>query len=528
VTSLRDLLVAWQFWGLELLFGLVIVTTLVEVWRLGISRFVVAGACVLAVLAGVFTASVPPQTSRIYYDEQIYQGIARNMSDLHLAQMCNEGTVEYGRLTCSRSEYNKQPYGYPYLISVAYRAFGVSDVAAFRINNVVAGLAVLVTVLLAELLFRAGWASLFAGLLLALLPMQATWSNTAAAEPSAALLCGAAVLAVVHYTNVRTVSALAWTIALAAFALTLRPECVLVLPLVAVAIALFAPDEFGKGRLWRGALAGLPAAIVPLLHLIAVREEGWGATGSRMSWQYAQANAPANFWFYFGDERFPLLVGLAAVVGLVSLERPRQRLMLFAYWLAFWIVFVFFYAGSYNYGADVRFSLMTHIPIVIAGSLGLARVAAWLQSRWPAHRWIAAAVPVAVVGHLLNYVPLVRATGEEAWAARADVAYAKGFAQQLPPNSIVLTHNPSMFHVWGANAAQLSIAQTDRAYVEREWFSRYAGGVYLHWNFWCNVNDPRQTKFCRDVLESFPHVRIAEAREREYVYALYRLERPAD
>ena len=41
--------------------------------------------------------------------------------------MCNDGTVEYGRLQCSRGEYNKQPYAYPHLLSLVYRVFGVGD-----------------------------------------------------------------------------------------------------------------------------------------------------------------------------------------------------------------------------------------------------------------------------------------------------------------------------------------------------------------------------------------------------------------
>lgn len=524
--GLRAVLVAWQFWGLELLFAAVVVTTVWEVWRLGLNRFLVAGALSVAVCASVLTASLPPRTSRIYYDEQIYQGIARNLSDQHLAQMCNEGNVEYGRLTCLRGEYNKQPYGYPYLISIAYRLFGVSDVAGFAINNVMAGLAVLVTVVLMELLFAAGWGSLLAGALIALLPMQLTWSNTAASEPSAAVFCGAAMVAAVHYARRSTRSALAWVIALSAFALTLRPEAIVVIPLVGVALALLAPREFAGARLWTGAAVGLVAGLVPIAHLMVVRDESWGTEGSRMSWEFAQANAPANFWFYLADERFPAVVGAAAVVGLLSFDRVRERALLLAYFATFWLVYAFFYAGSYNYGADVRYSLMTYIPVAGLAGLGVVRAARWAQALSPTRSVVAVAPAVVVLLQMINYWPLVRATGEEAWAARADVTFAKAFAGQLPPNSIVLTHNPSMFHVWGVSAAQLSVAQTDRTYVDQYLFPRYAGGVYLHWNFWCNVADPIQQQFCRDVLGSFPHEAITEQRERDYRYGLYRLKPP--
>ena len=68
--------------------------------------------------------------------------------------MCNDGTVEYGRLQCARGEYNKEPNGFPYLLSLVYRVAGVSDAAAFRLNNLVAGLSVLATIILADLLFN--------------------------------------------------------------------------------------------------------------------------------------------------------------------------------------------------------------------------------------------------------------------------------------------------------------------------------------------------------------------------------------
>jgi hypothetical protein len=114
--------------------------------------------------------------------------------------------------------------------------------------------------------------------------------------------------------------------------------------------------------------------------------------------------------------------------------------------------------------------------------LGAAAVAGWLTAGPASLR--AGVATAGVCGALLLqaswYLPRVRAVGEEAWAARADVAYARAFPRTLPANAIVLTHNPGMFHVWGANAAQLSIAAGDPQYVRNELSRRYAGGVFIH------------------------------------------------
>lgn len=524
--DLRLFLINWQFWLLELQFTVVAVTTIIEARRLAIRRSVIAGGLALAACVLFLTSTVAPRTSRIYYDEQIYQGVARNLSDLRRAQMCNDGTVEYGRLQCFQGEYNKEPNGYPYLLSIGYRTTGVSETAAYRFNNAVSALAVLVTVLLADLLFRNSWIAILSGLMLAIMPMQLTWGNSAAAEPSAAVFCGAAALAAVHFARTRTPGALAWTVAVSAFAMTLRPECILIVPIVVLAIALLAPGEFARRRLWIAAAAGAVASTVTVLHMIAVWNEHWGTTGPSLSWQFAVKNFPVNFWFYFADERFPAVCGAAAVLGLVARDRIAERLWLFAYFLAFWMIFVFFYAGSYNYGADVRYSLMSYVPIAILAGAGLGRVGAFVAERWPG-RWterrVFTLIAAAVVAHFLVYLPLVRATGEEAWAARADVKYARSFAQRLPGNSFVLTQNPSMFHIWNVAAGQMANVTTDRNFAQ-QLFARYTGGVYLHWNFWCNVQDPVQTRVCHAAIDMFPHDVVDSREERDYRYVLYRLQ----
>jgi Dolichyl-phosphate-mannose-protein mannosyltransferase len=527
--TLRAFLIQWQFWALEAQFACVVVTTLIEARRLAVARATVAVGCVVAVCAYLITATVPPRTSRIYYDEQIYQGVARNLTDLHRAQMCNEGVVEYGRLDCHQGEYNKEPYGYPYLLSVVYRVTGVSDHAAFRFNNVVAGLAVLVTMVLADLLFQDFRVAILSGLTLALFPMQLQWGNTAAAEPAAALFCAASAAAAAHFARARTTSALVWAVALAGFTIAVRPECVLIVPVMAAAIALLAPDEFRRPRLWLAALGGAVFVSMSLLHLAAVRNEGWGAASAAMGWVYAGPNFKVNFWFFFGDQRFPVLCGVAALVGLAAgAARLRERLFLLIYFLAFWLVFLFFYAGSYNYGADVRYSLMVYVPAAILAAVGLLQIAGaasrMLRLQLSDGQRLAAAI-VVVLASFSWYAPLVRATGEEAWGARADVAVAKEFAARLPPNAMVLTHNPSMFHLWNVNAAQTSTIRSNPRFGDY-FFPRYAGGVYLHWNYWCNVPDRVQNAFCQEVLSAFPHELVESRRVRDFEYRLYRLRPP--
>ena len=530
--DLRELLRHWQFWSLEAtaftLFGLSSVVLPKFIASLRLERRDLFLPLAASVLACVLAGLVAPRTNRIYYDEHIYEGIGQNLSDLRLAQMCNDGTVEYGVLQCWRGEYNKEPYGYPYLLSLVYRLTGVHEETAFKVNVVLVGLLVWVVFLLTTALTERPEVGGIAAIIAALIPDQLRWSHSAAAEPSAALACACAVLAAAAFVRLRSTPALLCTVVAGAFAVQFRPEAALVVPVIVIVIALLAPGEFRQPRFWWAGGLALVLLTVHLGHLAAVRNEGWGSGGPKFSLDYLQGNLSSNGWFYLADGRFPVFYSVLAGAAWLNRRMRRPVLIATAYFLLFWGIFLLFYAGSYNYGADDRFSLMTYPSLAVLAGIGACGLVEWFEGtgRLPVAAKHAA---LAIIGlQFLWYLPFVRSTGEEAWGARADVEFARVVAKDLPRNSFVLTHNPGMFHLWGISAGQASIAASEAEYAANILAPRYAGGVFFHWNFWCNVADPLQQSFCNGVLERFPHTLVRENRVRNYRYALYRLDLPPE
>jgi hypothetical protein len=287
-------------------------------------------------------------------------------------------------------------------------------------------------------------------------------------------------------------------------------------------IVLCAPDELRRNRLWLAGAAALALSALTIAHLASVRDQGWGTAGPRFSLLFLGPNLRTNGWFYLWDARFPAALTLLALVGAWR-YRSRAVAVMALWFLAFWGLYLLFYAGSYNYGADVRYSLLTYPPLAVLAGAGASALSRWIDRRQATAGRGVVIVAAALALQTTWYLPHMRAVGEEAWAARADVRFAHALAAKLPRNSMVLTHNPGMFHVWGVNAAQLSIAAEQPEYVRRDLTLRYAGGVYIHWNFWCNVTDPVQNAFCTKVLASFHTELVEESRERDYRYALYRI-----
>jgi hypothetical protein len=311
----------------------------------------------------------------------------------------------------------------------------------------------------------------------------------------------------------------------AAYAVQFRPESFLIVPVIACVLWQRARDEFARPRLWWAALLFLALVAVQLAHMVAVRNEGWGTTEARMSIRYVADNLRVNGWFYLADRRFPMIYTLLAVLGLAAWRAEAGRLTIALYFLVFFAITLVFYAGSYDYGADVRYSLATNPPVAILGGLGIARLVWWIEGRAPRATAVAALTAALVFQFFWWYAPVVRAATDGAWAARADVQFARSLVPELRANSYVLTHNPGMFHVWGVNAGQMSLAATHPGFLD-DLDARFPGRVYLHWNFWCNVQDPVQREFCAKVLELRPADAVREHREQDQRFILYRFTDP--
>ena len=527
VPLLRAQLSMLQFWSLEICLALGVVLSVLilrDMPRLVDRQDAVRMILPLALGLGL-TVAVAPRTNRIFYDEQIYQSIGQNFADLRRAQICNDGAIEQGRLRCSRGEYNKQPYAYPHLLSVAYRIVGVGSRPAFVVNAVAVGLSIVSIYLLVAILFADRRAAFFAALLLALTPQQLIWSASAAVEPSASAACIGALLAAACFVRLRSTLSL-WGVAVAAaYAVQFRPESLLIGPVIALLMWQRAREEFSNPRVWWAALLFLMLATVQVGHTAAIRNEGWGTSQGRFSIMYVVDNLRANGWFYVADRRFPAAYTALALLGLSGRRGDAGRLSMVCYFFLFFGIALLFYAGSYDYGSDVRYSLATYPPLVILGGLGAARAVDGLKR--VRFGWLALpGMTLALTAQFLWYLPSVRSTDDGAWAARGDVEFARSLVPQLPPNAYVLTQNPGMFQVWGVSAGQTSIVANEPARLDAL-VRRYSGGVYFHWNFWCNVQDPIQRGFCATLFELRPSELVREQWVQNQRFALYRLRDPS-
>ena len=356
-------------------------------------------------------------------------------------------------------------------LSLAYRLFGVHAWTAFAVNAAVMALTVCAVYLLVCVLFRDRDAALFAGLL--------DRAHAAAADVvgdgggravGVARPRRRAPVRARYYLRRGTAARWRGRVA-AAYAVQFRPESLLILPSSGCVVWPRPAGELERPRGWW--------AVMLFLCLVAVHAgapvcgpatSSGGLTGRGSRSDTLPANLRVNGWFYLYDERFPVAFTLLAIAGLLSAEPlaasvRRWRSTSCCSSRSIWCSM----PGSYNYGADVRYSLMTYPPIAVLGGLG--RVAAHRgMSQAGADRVHSAIGYGTHRRHSAVPVPLVcagrsrddrRSVGGP--GRRAVCAGLRRCAFRR--NSYVLTHNPGMFHVWGVNAGQMSLVTSNPAYL---------------------------------------------------------------
>lgn len=280
-------------------------------------------------------------------------------------------------------------------------------------------------------------------------------------------------------------------------------------------------------------LVVLTAALL-LPHLLLLKTTGhqdWGATGPKFSLQFLRGNLETNLRYWFFPRKgasppaappFPAWFALFSLLLLPLFSRlfrektpvvpshetnlrakndpnssrsdlsgkafPSPFFLLHAavisWFLLFFGVFLFFYAGSYHYGADVRFALLAAPPIFLEAACGVTGAVLLLYRTTGGvppfnPRLLAFFFPVLFVAG--GFLTETARLGEEAWQARCDHSVVRTWAETLPDSAVIVTHTPALWLVHHRAALQVVWA-VNRIPEVQNLVEKYP--VFYHAGYW--------------------------------------------
>jgi hypothetical protein len=521
-------------------------------------------ALALAVVAAfaVFEFCVVKPTQLLFFDDAIYQGMAQQLINTGQALMCDYGTPA----TCFVGEVFHEPIGLSFDIAMAFLAFGVHRGAAYGTEFLLAAVAVFMTFLAALLMFKDTKAAIFSELLIALSPTVLVWAVPTNSDM--AMLAYSLVALFFMLVFMRDKHLWSFFNMLMSFALLsyMKVDALLYAPVFLVIYVLLEKGSItrtvnglvklaAKHAMDTKALIALlvfVAALAPSITYAAYESSygNYGATGQlqntcsrnlapvqvtgNSNLQNFEANICSNIGFWFDQYRSqyvmqPAAFTLLALIGIGALivtGRARELAGIAFWFLAFFMLYTTFYAGSVIYGVDWRFMLSLVAQVSMLGGFAIASVLGAAGSVRRKYSMLAGCAAIAVVAAALLYpifslYPLLSINPSQIQQA-GDARFYENFvfntSPEIPSNCLVYTYDPSLFNINGRAATQLSYLYNTSQYDQLE--TSY-GCTVLDYGYWCHTPN----NLCTAVNQSFNLTPIATATYKPfgYGYGLYYL-----
>lgn len=510
--------------------------------------------CLIILLGFSLRMFIAPHAHRVFFDEDIYLNIAQNIKNEMKSCLCDYGTPQ----ECYRCIPNKQPHAYSAFISIFFFIFGANEPLAHNITIVLGTLSILLVFATTYLLFGKQSVSLYSSLILALIPEHIRWSATTSLEAFFVFFTLLSIFLLLLYCRTQSYPILAAAIFALAIALQGRPEADLLIILAALLFLLFdkrLAENFKSPKFFLAILL-LAILILPsAMHLKKSSSDSWGSSGEKISLHYFSKNASDNSKFFFENTRFPALFTILSIVGIAAAlfsKNKKELLLILAWFFLFFGIYAVFYAGSFNYGTDVRFSLSLYPPVAMLAAMGLGLLEQLLAkikisppiikyhflklitkkeyfdaekpekkhlSVWP----ITIILLLLAVLSALPFFKHISIYGEEAWDAKAVHDFAAREAEKIRGRGCyVFSHTPSLFMVNGANSLQTYLHEDKR--IADEVFKK-TDCVFFYEGYWCVNVLAHKNGICRMMHENFELTPYATLKERNKVFTFYTVKR---
>ncbi len=439
---------------------------------------------------------VTPATHRLYFDEDIYLNIAQNIVNDGRAIFCNYGIPE----KCYAGELNKQPQGLSVGVSVVYFIFGVSEKVSHNFMIFISTFSILLIFLVTYLMFKNEIIALFSALLLTFNPISIIFAPTTTGSHFFVFFSLITFFALFLYLKKRSSLNLIFFMSSLAFTVQIRPEALLFI----VPLSFFLYREKVTKHIFFGTALFLLLLSPFFLHSNHFIDQGWGSPdGNKFDLKFVQGNLKDNGGFFFDNLQFPLLFTVLSFFGVAYLLYRKKYLELYsllAWFGVFFAVYLFFYAGSFNYGVDVRYSQMLFAPIFILGGLGayflMQKLDIFIESRKGSTIIIIMLIGISFI----PYIDFVDSIWDKAKQSRTDHNFALESAKGLGEDCFVFTHVPTMFLVNGINAVQTFYYNNER--VVNNVFNS-TSCVLFNEGYWCVDDKEHRDGICKRFKETF-------------------------
>ncbi len=488
-------------------------------------------------LAFTIREIIPPKTTRLFFDEDIYLDMAKQIVTHFSSCLCDFGN----KFECFRCELMKWPVAHPFLLSLPFSIFGTSEMVATHFMIFLSSLSTIFIFLSSYLIFKNEKIAFLSSLILAILPIHILWSVTKAADITfsfftSLLLFFSLLSSKSNDIKIHFLSLLALILAIQA-----KSEAIILIPLYFLTQLMLNQNYFKlfeKKSYVFSLIFTFSLAFTYFLHTFyAFKTDTWGGTKEKMCISYLNENLLTNlkFWFelpaledkwaYEGKQLYhPFIFTLMACLGLATLIKNNFRVsvVLLSWFVAMFLMYASFYAGSVYWGVDVRYVLPQYIPFSLISAYGFYFFIKILKRRVKENTAFLLLL-IFLVFYFSLYIPKMHINQEnieESYGARLYRNSIIDFASKQPDNCYFISHVSSIYSWLGKGHMQIwYVYQPDFDSIIKE-----KDCVIFDEGYWCAIK-VSESQSCVEFNKKYELKllkRVYDTKENK-VYSLYKI-----
>jgi len=377
-------------------------------------------------IASMLIIFVPPHAHIIYSDEQLYMMAGKNMLQ-----------------TGSQEEYPKS-IGWPFVLSIAFGIFGISNWVAIYINILLGVLTIFSIFLLAFIITKRKDLSLSAALLYSLFPINIVWAASAKTNTSSLFFVTLAMFFAFLYYRNKGYSLLWLALISLAFSIQFRFETY-ILPLLFLFGCILYDKKFFKNINFKFILPWIVLIIFSLPNLIVLinfdvsspklLDDVVPGEKTRFSFSNLVYNSVNYGIFIFNSDFQPVLYTVLFIVGFIYMfyKEKKAAIFLTIWFLLFWaILFVprFQTLGGLPILGKTRYFMIFYPAIIIFAVYGIALIKDLLTLKNNNFRINKLIVPLIIIVLVISFVP--HTTKASTWFNFQDTITVQTLETKIP------------------------------------------------------------------------------------------------
>ena len=485
----------------------------------------------------LFLRNIAPNGHRIFFDEDIYLDMSNQIATSMNSCLCNYGDST----TCFKCEMMKWPAGHPFLFAILFFLFGTNEGITFSFASFIGSFSVILIFFLVYLLINNEKTSLYASLLLALVPIHILWSGTIISDLTLSFLMIFSMLFIFLHTKIKNDKSFLLALLSIAFVVSVKIES-LVFILVALVAFLFYDKD-----IWQRIKKPKNIAIVIFVLILLVpfflhflyssKVDTWGApNGEKFGIEYLKSNIVDNskFWldYVFWNKTLwqqkqlyhPVGFTFLAVTGIIYLfiKRKLKILTLLSFWFfSFFFLYAFFYAGSVLTGVDVRYTIPQFSSFCILGAIGLSAFEYLIRKSFKKFSHLAFSVvfilPFILFAPYFSLIQTPIEEIEETYEVREYHNFATNFAKNTKEDCYFISHVSSIYSVSGKKYMQIW-------YVNQPQFKEVLKNncVIFDDGYWCKIG-VKESSTCLIFFRNYNLELLEEYKGRNKTYSFYKV-----